>query len=127
MKKVLLFLSIIILISSCDPLSISRIYMLNSTNHNLIIKIKTALDGAIKKEIKSGEIILFYDAKAMGNEAIEPSKSIISIEILDEDQNVLKSITSKPQLFKLFNEEKLAMGSEENSYLFLINNNMLIE
>lgn len=132
MRKILLFgVLSALLLSSCDPVSTSQIYIINNSDYNLKIEALFLFDNEhVSVQLNKGDMSLLSELNSIGLKASDWSNKIQRIniyQILDNGKfKLLKSFEYKNDLFKKFKPEIRAMGSESVKYLFPITNDLLL-
>ena len=128
MKKLILFISMISILSSCDPTSSMDANIKNSTSQNLSI-IFSSSDVSLNEtfQIDPNETILFQDGFSIGDSVLEPRLTAYdSIYIKNESNEIVKVYKQNTEGKNIYNVDDYWISSEPSKryykYNYEINN-----
>ncbi len=128
MKKLILFISMISILSSCDPTSSMDANIKNSTSQNLSI-IFNSSDVSLNEtfQIDPNETILFQDGFSIGDSVLEPRLTAYdSIYIKNESNEIVKIYKQNTEGKNIYNVDDYWISSEPSKryykYNYEINN-----
>jgi hypothetical protein len=128
MKNLILFISMISILSSCDPTSSMDANIKNSTSQNLSIIFRSS-DVSLNEtfQIDPNETILFQDGFSVGDSVLEPRLTAYdSIYIKNESNEIVKVYKQKTEGKNIFNVDDYWRSSEPSKryykYNYEINN-----
>ena len=128
MKKLILFISMISILSSCDPTSSMDANIKNSTSQNLSI-IFNSSDVSLNEtfQIDPNETILFQDGFSIGDSVLEPRLTAYdSIYIKNESNEIVKVYKQNTEGKNIYNVDDYWISSEPSKryykYNYEINN-----
>lgn len=114
MKKLILFISMISILSSCDPTSSMDANIKNSTSQNLSI-IFSSSDVSLNEtfQIDPNETILFQDGFSVGDSVLEPRLTAYdSIYIKNESNEIVKVYKQNTEGKNIYNVDDYWISSE---------------